>query len=220
MIKKYVPYFIALVTFSIPIYIYYTPPTDSDGGPMMAYNFFFFYPLLLLTMVLSAILLSIGYRAFKKHKITGLVLFISTIPTFCLLGLVIFSHSLKEYKYEEPVDMLNGFEKVQVNKNLELTLTGYTYKEIRKKITFTPASAGTIEYTRSNFCQGDFHSFFLYYAIKNDSIYIYIPDNEPLYYTEDRLRKLPIKIFQIHQNAKDSLELLTQNNRIRKFTWK
>jgi hypothetical protein len=223
MIKKYLIYLLSLLAFLIPLYLFFTPPTDRDGGPMLAYNFLFFFPLLILAIILSIILLIFSLKSFNKNKFKNSVLVISTFPALFLLALTILhiiSISGNDSGYKVPVEVINRYEKIRVNKNLSLTMTGYTYEKIRKKIIFIPETSNKIKYTANTFCQGDFSTFFLYYKIKNDSIYIYIPDNEPLYYINDRLKALPIKTIKLSAVKKDSLDLLTKKEVIKKFIWK
>ncbi len=216
-------YLISLLAFLIPIYLFFTSPTDRDDGSMLAYNFLFFFPLLILAIILSIILLIFSLKSFNKNKFKNSVLVISTFPTLFLLALTILniiSLSGNDSGNKIPVEVLNRYEKVRVNKNLNITMTGYTYEKLRKKIEFIPETSNKIKYTTNNFCQGNFSTFFLYYKIKNDSIYIYIPDNEPLYYVNDRLKKLPIKTIKLSAVKKDSLDLLTKKGFIKKFLWK
>jgi len=223
MIKKYLIYLISLLAFLIPLYLFYNPPTDRDGGPMLSYNFLFFFPLLIMAIILSIILLVLSLKSFRKNKFKNSILAITTFPALFLLAVTIL-HVIRisgdDSDFRTPVEVLNRYEKISVNKNLSITLTGYTYEKIRKKITFIPESSSKIRYTTNTFCQGDFSTFFLYYKIKNDSIYIYIPDNETLYYINDGLKVLPIKTIQLRAVKKDSLDLLTKKTILKKFIWK
>lgn len=82
-------YFLALVVFLIPIYLFFSPPVDRDGGPMLAYNFLFFYPLLILCFLISIGLIISSINNIKVNKKESLIILFSTLPTIFLFSLVI-----------------------------------------------------------------------------------------------------------------------------------
>ena len=133
MIRKIIKYFFAVVVFAIPIYIYFTPPTDSDGGPILAYNFLFFYPLLFLSTIISLILFYSTAKNFKLKKIENSLIFASTLPTISLLIFVLVNifriSDGKEYKeeFEQPASK----KEIKISNKLTLNLQGYTFKNIR-----------------------------------------------------------------------------------------
>ena len=213
MIKRIIKYFFALVTFAIPIYIYFTPPTDSDGGPMLAYNFLFFYPLLFLSSIISLILIYSATKKFKLNKIENCLILVSTLPTVILLILVfanIFTIS-NGNEYKEEFEQETSKKEIKISDKLTLKLQGYIFKNIRKKVEFIPYTENNKTYTTNQFVQGKYDTFFLYYKVENDSLIIYIPDDELLYYTNDGLKKLPIKVI----NSKKTPE----EKNLNKFEW-
>jgi hypothetical protein len=88
-IKNSIKYIFAILVFILPIYIYLTPPSDTDGGPMLAYNFLFFYPILFVSTLISLFLIGKSLSNFKHKKIENLFILFSTIPTILLLLLIL-----------------------------------------------------------------------------------------------------------------------------------
>lgn len=222
IIKKNSIYLISVLTFVIPIYLFFTPPDDTDGGPMLGYNFLFFFPMLILMIILSTVLLIFALKSFNKNKLINSILVSSTFPALFLVVLTILNFlriDRNNSDYKVPVEVLNRSQKISVNPNLTITMNGYTYQKNRKKIEFIPETFNKIKYTTNTFCQGNFTTFYLYYTVVNDSLNIYIPDGKPLYYTDDKLKQLPIKAFKLNVAKKDSLDLLTKKQLIKKFTW-
>lgn len=220
-IKNIIKYIFAILVFILPIYIYFTPPSDTDGGPMLAYNFLFFYPLLFVSTLISFFLIGKSVTNFKHKKIENLFILFSTIPTILLLLLVLinFITIQKQINYEilnEENEFKVSNEMVKLHDNLTISLDGYQFKNIRRKITFTPNKEKSEIYTSNQFTQGNYSSFFLFYMVRNDSLEIYIPESEPLYFMDDRKMKLPIKAIQIKATKIDSLNKLG----FKEFQWK
>jgi len=72
----------SLLAWILVLIVFCNPPTDSDGGPMMAYNFLFFIPMILSAGALSLISLMILIRKlYRKDWSLKLV----KILSFCLL---------------------------------------------------------------------------------------------------------------------------------------
>lgn len=221
MNKKIVKYVFAVLVFILPIYIYYTPPSDTDGGPMLAYNFLFFYPILFISTIISIVLIIISLINFKHKKIENLLIIFSTIPTIFLLILVAkhinnIQDQINNENLNEETELKVTTEIVKLNNNLVINLDGYEYKNIRRKITFTPNKEKSEIFTSNQFSQGNYDSFFLFYKVFNDSLEIYIPEDEPLYYMNDGYKKLPIKAIQIKSDKIDSLN----KSNLKQFKWK
>jgi len=214
MNRKIIKYFFTILVFVLPIYIYFTPPTDSDGGPMLAYNFLFFYPILLVSTIISLTLIIIGLKNFKNNKIENSLILASTLPTISLLLLVFVNISRIQSveQYEEKRENKSANEIVKINDELTINLEGYTFEEIRKKVTFTPNKEKINYYTSNQFVQGSYDSFYLYYKVINDSLEIYIPNDEPLYFTNDGLKKLPLKVIYNNETS--------YKKDLKKFGWK
>jgi hypothetical protein len=68
MTSKIIALICAFLSVLAWVIIYSNPPTDSDGGPMMAHNILFFYPLVTLSGVLSTITIVISIKNFIKTK--------------------------------------------------------------------------------------------------------------------------------------------------------
>ncbi len=213
---KYLKYTISILIFIIPIYIYFNPPHDRDAGPMMAYDFLFFYPFLLISILLSLFILFSAVKNFNSNKLENSLFLISTFPTIGLLILVFISFSKVNNSVEDFSETITNRKFVQINDKLTIIFEGSRYKNVRKKVSFLPNNHNVKVYTSSQFVQGRFNTFFMFYKIKNDSLEIYIPENEPLYYTNDGLKKLPIKVFYFNSNKKDSLN----NQNLTNFEWK
>src|SRR5690606_17468736 len=131
----------------------------------------------------------------KKNRIENSLILASTLPTISLLILVFINifRIQSEEQYEEKRELKISNEIVKINDDLTINLEGYTYEEIRKKVTFTPNKEKLNYFTSNQFVQGKYDSFYLYYKVRNDSLEIYIPEDEPLYFTNDNLEKLPLK---------------------------
>lgn len=211
---KILQYFFAILAFILPIYIYLNPPTDSDGGPMLAYNFLFFYPILLVSTIISLILIVIGIKNFKNNRKENSLILASTLPTILLLILVFINifRIQSEDQYEEKREKKIFSEIIKINDELTINLEGYAYETIRKKVTFTPNKEKMNFYTSNQFVQGNYNSFYLYYKVINDSLEIYIPKDEPLYFTNDGLEKLPLKVIYTNENP--------NKKGFKKFEWK
>lgn len=69
------------------------------------------------------------------------------------------------------------------------------------------------------FCQGD-SKFELFYSSDKDSIYVYIPNIEPMYNDVDseNLYEVPVRAIQMTRDQIDSLINL-QSTQIKRFTW-
>ncbi|MBW8362128.1 MAG: hypothetical protein K0M56_08090 [Kaistella sp.] len=221
MNKKIIKYIFAIVVFILPIYIYFSTPSDTDGGPMLAYNFLFFYPILFISTLISFVLIIISLTNFKHKKIENLLILFSTVPTILLLVLFLIhiSNIQKQIKNEnlnEETELKVSTEMVKLNDNLTINLDGYQFKNVRRKITFTPNKQKSETYTSNQFTQGNYDSFFLFYKVHNDSLEIYIPEDEPLYYLNDGNEKLPLKAIQIKSIKIDSLN----KSGLKQFQWK
>ncbi|RZJ18391.1 MAG: hypothetical protein EON51_17395, partial [Acinetobacter sp.] len=120
---------------------------------MLAYNFLFFYPILFLATIISISLIYVGLKDFRNHKIENTLTLASTLPTVLLAVLVAINifRIRGEEQFEEEKDKRTSSEIVKVNDNLTLTLEGYSYKEIRKKVTFTPNKEKRNYFTSNQF---------------------------------------------------------------------
>ena len=180
---------------------------------MLAYNFLFFYPILLISAIISIILIFISIKNFKNKKIENSLILTSTLPTILLLLLVFVNvfRILSEEDYEEKKEIKIFNEKVKINDELTINLEGYTFDKIRKKVNFIPNNERLNYYTYSQFVQGSYDSFFLYYKVNNDSLEIHIPYDEPLYYTNDNFKRLPIKVYFNYE--------IPNNKELKKIEW-
>ena len=163
---------------------------------MLAYNFLFFYPFLLISTIISLILIYNTTKNFKLKKVESILILISTLPTITLLILVFINifRIQNESNYIEETEKKIASENIRINDSLTINLEGYTYKKMRKKVTFKPNKELQNNFTSNQFAQGKYDSFFLFYKVDNDSLEIYIPEEEPLYFTNDGFEKLPIKV--------------------------
>lgn len=213
MNRKILIHFLAIFVFILPFYIYLNPPTDFDGGPILAYNFLFFYPILLVCVIISLILIVIGLKNFGKNQIGNSLTLASTLPTILLLILVFINifRIPGEEQYEEEKEKKTSNKIIKINDDLTLTLEGYSFKEVRKKVTFTPNKEKLNYYTSNQFIQGKYNSFYLYYKVNNDSLEIYVPKDEPLHFKNDGFKKLPLKVIYTNETS--------NNNDLKKFEW-
>jgi len=217
--SKIITYVIGSIAFIIPIKLYLTPPTDFDGGPMLAYNFLFFYPLLFLSIILSIIVIH-RLKGFKNEFIPKLILAISTLPSL-ILAIMVLINIVRIANEPEIIDVEipNNKINIVVNDSLELKLIGFTKRssinneeviEI-KKINLVPYINGTYSFKDG----GEFISKSEYqdllYEIKNDSLMFYVSGYEYYYYNKTRI-PLPFKVERLEN---DKLERTNFN----KFKW-
>ena len=180
---------------------------------MLAYNVLFFYPFLIFATIISIVLIAISAHRFKTDKVKYLLILISTLPTLYLLTIVIINISQINYEMPaEETEKLKFSKIVKINDELTLTFNGYEYKNIRKKIEFIPDKK---KYTSKQFSQGKYSTYFLFYKVEKDSLYIFIPEEEVLYFTNDGYEKLPIKVNHFKGNKID----LKQNKELIMFNW-
>lgn len=64
------------------IIVFLNPPTDSDGGPMMAYNFLFFVPMIISAGVMSLVSLVILIRKLYRKDWRYIAV---KVMSFCLM---------------------------------------------------------------------------------------------------------------------------------------
>jgi hypothetical protein len=230
-------YFIlALLSIVLLLIIHFNPPIDSDGGPMMAYNFLFFFPLLLASSLLAILTIIVSifkWRQKSKRLITAFAILCS-LPALAYLGLILFRISdnvLNSPSYEEMLeyeivqeDLYVSTDTVDINETKKLYLIGMRwgddFKNKRIYISLIPYDKETLKESDTYFCQGD-GSFDVYYKTKQDSLIVYIPDRQPMYHWIDSevIKQIPVKAIQMNQDQMDSLSTELNNSNLHYFEW-
>ena len=147
IIRQTIGLILAIIAVSLIIAIFLNPPTDFDGGPMMAYNFLFFYPLILLAGILSIISIIIAItkivrKKTEKKTIHIISLFLSTLVFIYFFSVVvhvitIVNHAyddIDEYFIPDPEDTYNSSDSIKVTENKTIHLIGYNWgKRLNKR---------------------------------------------------------------------------------------
>lgn len=228
--SKYIGITLGLLALILRLIILLNPPTDFDGGPMLAYNFLFFFPMLLGIGILSLIAAIISVRGLIKKKSQNkslhLLALLVSIPgllyfLYVLTIMIIFGFMTSE-SVEKPDRIFNHSTSVVLD-NTTLHLTGFNvgdeYEDRRIYISSIPYFNDAFEKKDAYFCQGD-SNFELYYSIHSDSLFVYIPDSEPMYhYTfAENLDKIPVKAIQLNPKQLDSIRGL-KSDKVERFIW-
>ena len=227
--RKYLGLVFGTVSFALLIIAILNPPTDFDGGPMLAYNFFFFFPMLIGIGIFAILAIIISVRGLSKSKRVTKGLKISSIA-LASLGIIYFALILLRFvmitSEPEPVErsetIHNNSTSIVLN-GKTIHLTGFNfgpdYQRRRVFISGIPYFNKEFKVQEAYFCQGD-SEFELFYSNDTDSVYVYIPDSEPMYrdVNAERLDKVPVRAIQLNSQQIDSLKNL-KSNEIKRFTW-
>ena len=223
--KKKLVLILGIIAFSIPIKLYYTPPTDFDGGPMMAYNFLFLFPLSILSILLSIIII-FRLKDFKDDIFSKIVLIISIIPTliltiFIILNIYRISNEPKNFNLEQPNNevalSINDSLKIELNGLTNIVLDGngdYTNKKVVNLLAYTN---GKYKYKEGVKFTSISSNPKIAYKIKHDSLIIYKQDYEFSYFYETR-KGIPIRIDDIRDTQLSMEEL--ERLKFKMFIWK
>jgi hypothetical protein len=223
--NKIITYIIGLISFLIPVKLFLTPPTDSDGGPMMAYNFLFFYPLVFLSVILSIIVI-FRLKYFGKEFLPKIPLFISVLPS-SILTIMVLINFVRISTEPEILDLEihNNTINLNVNDSLEIKLHGFTKRTMGKNDEIIEVKiVNLIPYVNGKYSFKDGGKFIsknnnqeIFYKIKNDSLVIYNYGYEYDFYNKTRI-PLPFKIqnFETQKIKKEQPKRLG----IEKFNWK
>lgn len=218
-----------LVSLILVTIILSNPPTDFDGGPMLAYNSLFFFPMLIGAGILSILSLTISIRKLSKNKGANKGLNISSI-VLSSPGLIYFSLILLRFLLisgepeptERPDRIYNNSTSIGLD-GKTLHLTGFNfgtdYERRRIYISGIPYFNKEFKIQDAYFCQGN-SEFELFYSNDTDSVYVYIPNSEPRYHDINgkNLDKVPLRAIQITIEQMDSLKNL-QTEEMKRFKW-
>src|SRR5690625_1300810 len=213
-VKKITTYLIAITAFAIPVKLYFTPPTDYDAGPMMAYNFLFFYPLAFLSIILSIIVI-FRLKFFKKDLGSLFLLIIAVIPSIRLIFLILYNiiRISNEPPYDLNIELHNNTVKLKINDTLDVNLYGYTNKisenneiTLFKKINVVPYINQKYSFKDGGSFYSDSENYDVYYKVRNDSLFLYSVDVDFSFFNKQRIQ-LPIMIKQNELLNESSKEL-------------
>ena len=227
---------LAIIAISLSIIIFFNPPTDPDGGPMMAYNLGFFFPLVSLMGIFSimSIIISIKKLIHKKTErktIQIISLSLSLLPVFYFLLIVIsvvISSITADYDLDEyliPEDAFNSSDSIQVTKSKTIYLVGYYWgRKLNNRklyISLNPYIKGEFNFTNTYCYQGD-SSMVIYYQVKSDSIFVYQSSNHVVYthINATELNKIPLQTIRLSEEGLDSLITSDYGKKIRQFVWR
>lgn len=228
-LSKYVGLVFGAVSLTLLLITILNPPTDFDGGPMLAYNFFFFFPMLfgigifaILAIIISVRGLNKGKRISKGLKISSIALSSPGIIYFSLILLRFVTITTEPEPVERPELIHNNSTSIVLN-GKTIHLTGFNfgtdYQRRRVYISGIPYFNKEFKVQDVYFCQGN-SEFELFYSNDADSVYVYIPDSEPMYHevNGERLDKVPVRAIQLNSQQIDSLKAL-KSNEIKRFVW-
>ena len=215
MRKRYITVFIlSLLSCLLSGIIYFNPPTDYDGGPMLAYNFLFFFPLLIVAFILSLIAIILfltGKEKIPKTNIINYLPLFLNIPILILFYSVINQIISTDYSDYEPDDMIVKTEKVELPKYTFL-LSGVEYKNSDRRIYIAESEQGKpVLFMREYFLNGNFD---FYFGTHNDSLLIIIPDSARIHLENERTPELDMQILiknynylSINEQFRDSVKI-------------
>ena len=215
MRKRFITVFIlSLLSCLISAIIYFNPPTDYDGGPMLAYNFLFFFPLMIVAFILSLIAIILfltGKEKIPKTNIINYLPLFLNIPILILFYSVINQIISTDYSDYEPDDMIVKTEKVELPKYTFL-LSGVEYKNSDRRIYIAESERGKpVLFMREYFLNGNFD---LYFGTLNDSLLIIIPDSATIHLENERTPELDMQILiknydylSINEQFRDSVKI-------------
>lgn len=224
-LKKYLGITFSLISLFLIVIIVLNPPTDFDGGPMLAYNFLFFFPILIVAGILSLISLLLSIRRFTKQKGLNIISIVLSIPGliyFVLILLRFLIISNEPEPIEKPEQIHNNSESVLLDGKI-LHLTGFhfgkDYERKRVYISGIPYFNNSFKKEDAYFCQGN-SKFELFYSNDSDSLWVYISQSEPMYHNINGkdLNKIPIRAIQLDNSQIDSLMNL-ESDKIKRFEW-
>lgn len=230
-IKQNIELVLALVAISIFVIIHLNPPTDYDGGPMMAYNFLFYLPLKLLSVLLALISTIIAMKRLRKKgknqvlvkKVAlGLSLFI--LVDFCLLLFSIVYYNLAEEVtlIPDPVYSKKDFITLQSKDTIHLTAYNWGENLEKRKLYFSQEEFGSINFSfQESICfQGD-ENLEVFYIPEKDTLLLLAPDGSHIYeyYKAERVDQIPLKKLKLTIEQFDSIQV-AEKNRIQSFNWK
>ena len=202
--------------------LYLTPPTDYDGGPMLAYNFLFFYPLLTISVILSIIVI-FRLKSIGKHFLPKLPLLILILPSFILIIVVLISISRISNEPEIlDLEISNTIIDIKVNDSLDIKLAGFTKrtmgendKIIEKKIVnLIPYVNGKYRFKDGGEFIGEYNNTDIFYNVKNDSLIILNYQFQYDFFNRTRI-DLPFKI----ENSEIIIDNVNSYG-FKKFNWK
>ena len=222
---KIITYIIGIVAFIIPIKLYLTPPTDYDGGPMMAYNFLFFYPLTFLAIILSIIVV-FRLKYFRNEILSKVLLYISIIPS-TILTIMVLINAIRIANEPEILDLEipNNTVNIRVNDSLEIKLHGFTKRikgendEIieQKIVNLVPYVDEKYRFKDGGKFTGDSKNQELFYNMVNDSLVVFNFQYDYHFFNKKRIA-LPFKIESASIQKLSEEKMKSQG--FKKFEWK
>ena len=232
-------FILSIIAVSLIIFIFLNPPTDSDGGPMMAYNFLFFFPLVLLIGILSIISIIIAItklirKKSEKKVIQIISLSLSALAFIYFLSIVIRAITIANHAYDNIDEYLmwedtyNSSDSIKVTDNKTIHLVGYNWggkdKDRRLYVSLKPYKIDDFNIVETYCLQGD-SSMVIYYQAKLDSIFVYQSSEYSnssvyTYVNATELDKIPLRTIQLSKKKLDSLIVSDYDKKIKKFEWK
>lgn len=190
----------------------------------LGYAMYVLIPLLLLALIFSliSIIIAIVKLIRKKQKkrtitIVSLVLsaLIFTCFSFIVISLVIFESRANNSII--PDDKYNTSDLVKVTENKTVYLIGYNEgKDLSGRMLYI-SSTPHENPEFSSWCEGD-SSMFVYYQVKSDSLFVYVPlSSVVITYGEDTTF---LNLIHLSDKGLDSLINSDDSKKIRKFEWK
>ena len=236
IIKQTIGLILAIIAASFIIVVFLNPPTDFDGGPMMAYNFLFFFPLVLLAGILSIISMIIAAtklirRKTEKKTIQIIALSLSTLVFVYFLSVAIRVLTPVNYdyldEYDIPEDQYNTSDSIKVTENKTIHLVGFNWGKRKSQnkrrlyVSLKPYEDDEFKITETYCHQGD-SAMAIYYQAKLDSIFVYQLSDYSVYtfVNATELEKIPLRTIKLNKEGLDSLINSDYDKKIRKFEWK
>jgi hypothetical protein len=214
---------IGALSFSIPIILFFTPPTDYDGGPMLGYNLLFFFPLSFLALIFSSIVY-FRLKYFRADLSIKLMLIIATLPALILAATILFNF-VRISNQPEILDLEipNETIKINLNDSLEIKLHGFTKRTLENEKIIEVKIINLVPYINGMYSFKDGGKFIsnkknqeLLYNIQNDSLIIYAKEYEFSFFNKTRI-PLPFKIEKI-ESLKTEKEQQEKND-LKKINW-
>jgi len=223
--NKAITYLIGFFAFLIPIIIHLNPPTDFDGGPMLAYNFGFFFPLATISLILSVIVL-FRLKYFEGYLLPKVLLLLSILPSSALT-VMIFFHILRISNEPETLDLEfhNQTIELKLSDSLEIKLHGYTKRTLghidevieEKIINIVPYIDGVYSFKDGGKLTSIVENQKIFYEVINDSLIVYSNKYDFVFFNSTRI-PLPFRIVNLDSDEEKLKQL--ENKKLDKFLWK
>lgn len=229
---------LATLALALVIIIVMNPPTDFDGGPLMAYNFLFFFPIFLTAGLLAIVSLIVSFRKLiskeprqKRYPVFSIMIASLVLLYFVIVALGIYS-SAHDAELEalisdmdKPSEIYNNSVIISLETDPTLYLIAFNwgkgYEQRLANLSLEPYACEKYKTPETYVYRGD-QNCELYFKRTADSLFVYIADNTHAYtyINASRLDEIPVKTIKLDTVGMDSLRKEHSLGSIEKLVWK